>query len=293
MKYVNWFGAAALTLTVACGAENTAVETAAPTASLQYPETLTVEQIDNYHGTDVADPYRWLEDDVRESDEVAAWVAAQNEVTNEYLSKLEYREAIKSQLARFWDYEKFSLPTKKGDYTFFSRNDGLQNQFVLYVQKEDGEARVLLDPNGWSEDGATALAGYYPSPDGRHLAYMIQDGGSDWRTVKVIDVESGADLGDTIEWVKFSGLDWAKDGSGFYYSRYPEPDEGEEFQSLNVDQAVYFHRMGADQASDEKIYARPDQPEHGFAASVSSTGDTLVITVWKGTDENTKLLRSI
>ena len=285
MKYVNWFGAAALTLTVACGAENTAVETAAPTASLQYPETLTVEQIDNYHGTDVADPYRWLEDDVRESDEVAAWVAAQNEVTNEYLSKLEYREAIKSQLARFWDYEKFSLPTKKGGYTFFSRNDGLQNQFVLYVQKGDGEARVLLDPNGWSEDGATALAGYYPSPDGRHLAYMIQDGGSDWRTVKVIDVESGADLGDTIEWVKFSGLDWAKDGSGFYYSRYPEPDEGEEFQSLNVDQAVYFHRMGAAQASDEKVYARPDQPEHGFAASVSSTGETLVITVWKGTDE--------
>lgn len=286
MKYWNWFGAAALTLAAACGGdgENPAGEAEADRASLQYPETVTVEQIDNYHGTDVADPYRWLEDDVRESEAVAAWVASQNEVTDEYLSGLEHRDAIKAQLARFWDYEKFSLPTKKGDYTFFSRNDGLQNQFVLYVQQGDGEARMLLDPNGWSEDGATALAGYYPSPDGRLLAYMIQDGGSDWRTVKVIDVDSGADLGDTIDWVKFSGLDWAKDGSGFYYSRYPEPEEGEEFQSLNIDQAVYFHRLGNDQASDEKIYARPDQPEHGFAAEVSSTGDALVITVWKGTD---------
>ncbi len=285
MKYGKWLSAAALTMAAACGVETPAGETEAETASLQYPETVTVEQIDNYHGTDVADPYRWLEEDVRENDDVAAWVDAQNEVTDAYLGELEHRDAIKAQLSRFWDYEKFGLPVQKGEYTFFSRNDGLQNQFVLYVQKGNDEARVLLDPNTWSEDGATALAAYYPSPDGRLLAYTIQDGGSDWRTVKIIDVESGADLGDTIEWVKFSGLDWAKDGSGFYYSRYPEPEEGEEFQSLNINQAVYFHRVGADQASDERIYARPDQPEHGFAATVSSTGDTLVITVWKGTDE--------
>ncbi len=282
-------GAAALVFLTACGAgdenvQNDAAGEGAETA-LQYPETVTVEQIDNYHGQDVADPYRWLEDDVRESEAVAEWVAAQNEVTFDYLGRLDHRDAIEAQLSRFWDYEKFLLPVQKGDYTFFRRNDGLQNQYVLYVQKGEEEPRVLLDPNGWSGDGATALATYYPSPDGRLLAYMIQDGGSDWRTVKVIDVDSGADLGDSIEWVKFSGLDWAKDGSGFYYSRYPEPQEGEEFQSLNVNQAVYFHRIGNDQDADEQIYARPDEPEHGFGAEVSSTGETLVITVWKGTDE--------
>lgn len=280
-------GAAALLLMTACGGADTENETVADgdIDAFQYPDTVTVEQIDNYHGRDIADPYRWLEDDVRESEAVAEWVAAQNAVTFEYLNGLDYRGAIEAQLSRFWDYEKFLLPVQHGDYTFFRRNDGLQNQYVLYVQQGDGQPRILLDPNGWSEDGATALASYHPSPDGRQLAYMIQDGGSDWRTVKVIDVESGADLGDSIEWVKFSGLDWAKDGSGFYYSRYPEPEEGEEFQSLNVNQAVYFHRIGSDQAADALIYARPDQPEHGFAATVSSTGETLVITVWKGTDE--------
>ena len=280
-------GVAAFSLLAACGGgEDNPGDAAAPEpGALAYPETVTVEQTDMYHGEAVADPYRWLEDDVRESEAVAEWVEAQNDVTFAYLRELDHRGAIKDQLSRYWDYEKFTLPVKDGDYTFFRRNDGLQNQYVLYVQEGDGEPRMLLDPNTWSADGATALAGYAPSPDGSKLAYLIQDGGSDWRTVKVIDVATGAEESDSIEWVKFSGLDWAKDGSGFYYSRYPAPEEGEEFQSLNLNQAVYFHALGTDQSEDRQVYARPDEPEHGFGASVSSTGETLVITVWKGTDE--------
>ncbi len=283
-------GAAAFLLAAGCGAGEEAATDGSddgPVAALaiDYPETETVEQTDTYHGVDVADPYRWLEDDVRESQAVADWVAAQNEVTNAYLEGLDHREAIEAQLSRFWDYEKFTLPVMEGGRTFFRRNDGLQNQFVLFVQDADGTERMLLDPNTWSDDGATALAGYAPSPDGTLVAYSIQDGGSDWRTVRVVDVASGEVLDDNIEWVKFSGLSWAKDGSGFYYSRYPAPEEGEEFQSLNVDQAVYFHKLGDDQAADRLVYSRPDQPEHGFAAQVSSDGESLVITVWKGTDE--------
>jgi len=285
-------GVAAALCIAACGDRGTQNEGAPEetAASGKYPETMTVDQTDIYHGRDVADPYRWLEDDVRESEAVADWVAAQNAVTEAYLGTLAHRDAIAARLSAFWDYEKFGLPTKKGDYTFFGRNDGLQNQFVLYVQKGDGDPRVLIDPNTWSDDGATALAAYYPSPDGRLLAYMIQDGGSDWRTVRLMDVESGAILSDEIEWVKFSGLSWAKNGSGFFYSRYPAPEEGEEFQSLNVNQAVNFHQIGTDQANDALVYARPDNPEHGFAAQVSSTGETLVITVWKGTDEKYEVI---
>lgn len=259
---------------------------AAEAQTIEYPETKTVSQIDEYHGVDVADPYRWLEDDVRESDEVAAWVEAQNEVSFAYLKSLPHRDAIEARLKTLWDYEKFLVPVKRGDRYFFRRNDGLQNQFVLYAQDGlDGEPRVLLDPNTWSEDGATALAAYEPSPDGALVAYAIQDGGSDWRTVEVVDVESGEKLSDSIEWMKFSGLSWAKDGSGFFYSRYPAPKEGEEFQSLNHNQAVYFHRIGDPQSEDRLIYSRPNHPDHGFAAEVSDDGDQLVVTVWKGTDE--------
>lgn len=284
----------------ACAAEDGAVEngqaasapeTNGPEASetsvaMSYPDTAVVDQVDLYHGVEVRDPYRWLEDDIRESEGVAAWVASQNEVTFSYLESLEHRDAIETRLSALWDYEKFTVPYKRGDRYFFRRNDGLQNQHVLYVQDGlDGAARELLDPNDWSEDGATALADYVPSPDGKLAAYSIQDGGSDWRTIKVVDVETGEILSDTIEWVKFSGISWAKDGSGFFYSRYPAPEEGEEFQSLNVNQAVYFHRLGDDQSADRQVYARPDAPEQGFFAAVSSDGAQLVVTVWQGTDD--------
>ena len=255
-----------------------------PKLELTYPETITVDQTDDFFGVSVADPYRWLEADVREDKAVADWVAAENETTFAYLKTLPGRAAIKSRLKTLWDYEKFLLPVKKGDRIFYRRNDGLQNQYVLHVQDSDARPRILLDPNGWSEDGATALSTYHPSPDGSLVAYQVQEGGSDWMTIRIVDASSGDVLGDKIDWVKFSGVSWAKDGSGFYYSRYPEPEEGGAFQSLNLNQAVYFHKTGDAPEHDRLIYARPEHPEHGFSASVSSDGKTLVVTVWKGTD---------
>lgn len=251
----------------------------------KYPETKIVDQTDEMFGVAVADPYRWLEADVREDNDVADWVAAQNKTTFAYLETLDGRAAIKQRLQTLWDFEKFSLPEKAGERYFFCRNDGLQNQFVLFVQEGEAEPRLLLDPNTWSDDGATALAGYEPSPDGSHLAYLVQDGGSDWHSIRLVDVATGTVQDDFIEWVKFSGISWAKDGSGFYYSRYPQPEKGAAFQSVNLNQAVYFHKLGETQDRDRLIYARPDQPDHGFSAAVSSDGATLVITVWKGTDD--------
>ncbi len=255
-------------------------------ADVDYPETRTMAQTDTFFGEDVADPYRWLEADVREDEDVAAWVAAQNEATFAYLDTLPQRAQIADRLRTLWDFEKFRLPIKRGERYFFRRNDGLQNQDVLYVQDAlDGAPRELIDPNGWSEDGATALAAYEPSPDGRYVAYTIQDGGSDWRTAKVLDTETGETLDDTVEWVKFSGLSWTKDGAGFYYSRFPEPEEGAEFQSLNFNQALYFHKIGDAQSADKKVFARPDDPEVGVFGEVSSDGRWLIATMSKGTDE--------
>ncbi|WP_375204033.1 prolyl oligopeptidase family serine peptidase [Hyphococcus sp.] len=249
-----------------------------------YPATKTVDQQDEFFGVAVVDPYRWLENDVRKDDAVADWVAAENETTFAYLETLPGRSAIKARLKTLWDYEKFLLPVKKGGRIFYRRNDGLQNQYVLYVQDGDETPRVLLDPNAWSKDGATALSTYHPSPDGSLVAYQVQEGGSDWMTLRIVDAGEGAVLDDKIDWVKFSGVSWAKDGSGFYYSRYPEPEEGEAFQSLNLNQAVFFHKIGDDQEKDRLIHAHPERPEEGFSATVSSDGKTLVVTVWKGTD---------
>ncbi|MEQ8936910.1 MAG: hypothetical protein RIE56_14060, partial [Amphiplicatus sp.] len=252
---------------------------------IAYPETRTVDQSDVYRGVTVNDPYRWLENDVREDPEVAAWVMAQNAVSFSYLDTLPGRDAIRARMKQLWDYEKFGLPKKKGDRYFYTVNDGLRNQGVLYVQEGLCAApRLLIDPNGWSEDGATALDSYFPREDGSLVAYLIQDGGSDWRTAKVLDVNTGAVLPDALEWVKFSGLSWTKDGSGFFYSRYPAPEAVEAFQGLNINQKVYFHRLGETQEQDRVVYERPQNPDHGFSAEVSDDGRYLVITVWKGTD---------
>ncbi len=250
-----------------------------------YPKTATVDHVDSYHGVEIADPYRWLEDDVRENPDVKAWVDAQNEVTFAYLEQIPERERIAARLEELWDYEKFSVPVKEGGRYFYRRNDGLQNQSVLYLQPTlDAEPEELIDPNEWSEDGTIALASYLPSPDGRYLAYLVQDGGSDWRTARVLDLESRELLEDRLEWLKFTGLAWAADGSGFYYSRYPEPEEGAEFQSLNKEQTLYFHRIGTGQSEDVVAYGRPDEPDWGFSGSVTDDGAYLVITIWKGTD---------
>nr|WP_230080042.1 prolyl oligopeptidase family serine peptidase [Alteripontixanthobacter maritimus] len=252
----------------------------------EYPATRAGDVIDTLFGQQVADPYRWLENDVRVDSEVAEWVEAQNAVTDAFLANLPGREQLKARITELTDYERFGLPYEKGGRYFYSRNDGLQNQSVLYVRDGlDGEARVLIDPNDWSDDDATALAGWSPTEDGSKLLYAIQDGGSDWRTVKVLDVMTGEVMDDTVEWVKFSGLDWAKDGSGFYYSRFPATGEGETFQALNKNHTVYFHRLGTPQSADVKVYETPDNPDLNHFAGVSDDGKYVIVTSSSGTDD--------
>src|SRR5690606_5315605 len=188
-----------------------AAEAAAPAPALVYPDTARGDTVDPQFGVDVADPYRWLEDDVRVNPKVAAWVAAQNQVTDAYLGTLPGRDAFKTRMTELYNYERFGLPTKAGTRYFYSRNDGLQPQSVLYVRDGlKGEGRVLMDRYGWAKDGATALAEWTPLEDGRHLLYSVQDGGTDWRIVRVNDVATGEDLSDEVRLVKFSALDWAK-----------------------------------------------------------------------------------
>jgi prolyl oligopeptidase len=255
---------------------------AAPAA---YPETERVDIADEYHGTEVVDAYRWLEDDVRENPEVSDWVERQNDVTFRYLERISEREPIHARLTELWNYERFGLPVKEGGRYFYSYNDGLQNQDVVYALKTlDAEPELLIDPNAWSGDGTIALAGYAPSPDGNHFAYLVQDGGSDWRSARVLDLRSGEVLRDKLEWLKFTGLTWAADGSGFYYSRYPATDSDDKYQSLNRNHAVYFHLLGDEQSTDRLVYTRPEHPDWGYAANVTDDGHYLVVTVWLGTD---------
>jgi prolyl oligopeptidase len=252
---------------------------------MHYPETRKVDQVDEQFGVKVADPYRWLENDVRTDTQVAAWVASENAVTNAYLATLPGRDIFKARIKQLLDYERFGVPVKKGGRYFYSRNSGLQNQAVLYVRDTlHGEGRALIDPNAWAKDGATALAEWAPSDDGKKLAYAIQDGGTDWRTVKVLDVATGAVEADTIEWVKFSNIAWAKDGAGFYYSRFAAPAEGAKFQALNENQQVYFHRLGTAQSADRLVYATPESPKYGHQVQVTDDGKWLVVTTTQGTD---------
>lgn len=258
----------------------------APSA-LQYPSTRKQELVEQQFGVTIADPYRWLENDVRSDPEVRAWVTAQNGVTEAYLSTLPLRDRFKARMTELFDYERFGIPRVKGGRYFYSRNDGLQNQSVLFVRSSvDGEGRLLIDPNGWSADGATALAEWTPSDGGELLAFAIQDGGTDWRTVRVLDVDSGQLRADELKWLKFDGtVEWAKDGSGFYYSRFPEPPPGQTYQSLNKNQSVYFHRLGTGQVDDKLVYATPENPDHGHVATISDDGEWLVITSSIGTDD--------
>ena len=255
-------------------------------AAISYPDTRRIEHYDDYHGTKVHDPYRWLEDDVRTSDDVRAWVEAQNKVTSAYLDSIPEREAIRRRLTKLWDYEKYSAFFKEGGRYYFFKNDGLQNQYVLWMQDSlDDEPEILLDPNTWSEDGTVALGAYSFSEDGRYMAYAVNKSGSDWQTWKVLDIAGRETLDDAIEWAKFTGAAWTRDGKGFFYGRYAEPEEGAEFQSTNLNQKLYYHRVGTPQSDDVLVYERPDEPEWGFSPSVSSDGRWLVITIWKGTDD--------
>ena len=283
----------ALALLMAAPGLSHAAEDAAassPAGTLAYPATARGDTVDTHFGVDVPDPYRWLENDVRTDPKVAAWVAAENKVTDAYLDTLPGRDIFARRMTELYNYERFGLPEKAGDRYFYSRNDGLQPQSVLYVRDGlNSEGRMLIDPNLWAKDGATALAEWTPSKDGTHLLYAVQDGGTDWRIVRVKDVASGEDLPDEIRWVKFSALDWAADGSGFYYSRFPAPQDDETFQSLNENQAVYFHKLGTPQSADVLIHATPDKPALNHTAQVTDDGRYLLVTSSQGTDERYSL----
>ncbi|WP_339744339.1 prolyl oligopeptidase family serine peptidase [uncultured Rubinisphaera sp.] len=253
-------------------------------AELNYPKTKKGNQTDIYHGKEVADPYRWLEDDVRESDEVKAWVAAENKVTDAYLSQIPARDEIEKEMTELWDYAKYSAPSKHGGRYYFQKNDGLQNQAVLYMMENlDDEPELLIDPNTWSEDGTVALDGMAFSEDGKYLAYGIQEAGSDWRTWRIMEIATKELLPEKLDWLKFTSAEWTPDSKGFFYGRFAAPKEGEAFQSLNLNHKLYYHRVGTPQSEDVLVYERPDQPEWGFGPAVTDDGRYLVITVWKGT----------
>ncbi len=249
---------------------------------LTYPASRVQEQIDEYHGVQVADPYRWLED--VDSDETHAWVQAQNQVTFGFLESIPARESFRTRLTEIWNYERYGAPFREGGRTFFTKNDGLQNQSVLFVEdKPEAGPRVLLDPNTLSEDGTVSLGGTSISRDGRYLAWSTSVSGSDWRTWFVRDVDTGEDLPDRIEWSKFSDAAWDHDARGFFYSRYEEPREGEAFEGANYFQKLYYHRLGTAQEEDRLVFERPDQKEWGFGGEVSEDGRYLIVSVWKGT----------
>lgn len=250
---------------------------------LTYPTTRKIEQTDDYHGVKVSDPYRWLEDS--ESEETKAWVEAQNQVTFDYLSKIPVREKIKQRLTKLWDCEKYGIPFKEGDRYFYYKNDGLQNQSVLYTLTSlDGEPKVLIDPNALSEDGTIALGGIAISEDGIYMAYGLSTSGSDWQEWKVRNIETGEDLSDHLKWVKFSGASWTHDGQGFFYSRYDEPNEKTQFEDVNYCQKLFYHKLGTPQSEDVLIYDRPDEKEWGFSGGVTEDGKYLLVSVWRGTD---------
>lgn len=250
---------------------------------LVYPVTHTTNVVDNYHGTEVTDAYRWLEDD--NSAETKAWVEAQNLVTFGYLETLPLRVPLKSRLTALYNFERFGVPFKQGGRYFFQKNDGLQNQNILYTTTSlDAEPSVLLDPNTLTADGTVALKGYAISDDGAKMAYGLSTAGSDWEEFRVRDVATAQDTGDVLKWVKFSGIAWAKDGSGIYYSRYDEPAESAKLTKVNEFQKLYFHRLGTPQSADELVYERKDQPKWGLTGDVTEDGRYLIIEVRQGTD---------
>ncbi len=250
-------------------------------------ETLKAGATDTFFGTEVADPFRWLEDDVRESAAVADWVEAQNAVTFAYLEALPRRDAIAARLTEMWSYRRFGTPAKHGDHYYRWENDGLQPQSVMYRSDEPlGQPSVVIDPNTWSEEGTSAYAGGEFSKDGRLLAYGISDAGSDWSTWRVLDLASMTHVGGELEWIKFSGAAWLPDGSGFFYARYDAPAEGDAFQAANLNQQIFLHRTGTEQSEDRLIYARPDHPTWSFAPILTEDGRWMVVHVWESGTPN-------
>lgn len=255
--------------------------------SNNYPPARKSEQVDDYHGMKVADPYRWLEE--LDSEETKAWVEAQNKLSFGYLAAIPARTALKDRITKLWNYEKYGIPFKEGNRYFYFRNSGLQNQSVLYtVTGLDAEPKVILDPNTMSTDGTVAVSGVQVSPDGKLVAYSVSASGSDWQEWKVRDVETSKDLSDHLKWVKFSGVSWTLDGKGFFYSRYEEP-KGDSLKAMNYFQKVYFHKLGTQQSEDVLVYERPDQKDWLFGGNVTEDGNYLIITIYQGTDTRNRV----
>jgi prolyl oligopeptidase len=252
------------------------------------PTTRKVEVVDDYHGTRVADPFRWLED--QDSEEVLAWADRQNEHTEAFLGRADDRDEIRDRLTGLWNFARWSAPSRHGPHWVWSKNDGLQDQAVLYrADRPDGEGELLLDPNALSADGTTALGGVSFSEDGQWMAYSTSKAGSDWVEWQVLEVATGRVLDDRLEWSKFSGADWTHDGAGFFYQRYPAPADGAVYQAETRGAMLCYHRLGAAQSEDEVVYERPDQPSWGFAPTVTDDGRYVILSIWEGTDRRNRV----
>src|SRR6184192_140279 len=255
-------------------------------AQFKYPAAPTSNQVDDYNGVKVADPYRPLENP--DSPKSRTWIEAENMITFDFLKTIPERDGIKKRLTEVWDYERFGVPFKDGGRYFFSKNAGLQNQNVIYTTTNfSGTSRELLDPNLLAKDGTIALGGLDVTDDARLMAYGLATAGSDWQQWKVRDVETGKDRQDLVDWVKFSNGSWKKDGSGFFYSRYDKPENKLRAQVYN--HKLFFHQLGTPQSHDKLIYERPDQKEWLFNAEVTDDGHYLVITVQRGTDPKNRI----
>lgn len=248
-----------------------------------YPETRKDNTVDNYFGTEVPDPYRWLEDD--RSEETGLWVKAENAVTDSFLNSIPYRDQIRERLTKIWNYPKMGMPSKEEGHYFYSYNDGLQNQSVIYIkEKLEDEGRVFMDPNTFSNDGTVALTAFSVSNDGKYVGYGIARGGSDWNEFRVRDIASGKDLDDKVEWIKFSGLSWYRDG--FFYSRFDEPKKGDELKGVNENSQVCYHKVGTPQSADVLIYRNPEHPEQSYGVIASEDEKYLIIMATESTSGN-------
>lgn len=274
-------------LLIGLGVLSAVVTSLAQTAP-DYPKTEKGDQVDDYHGTKVADPYRWLED--ANSEKTKAWVEAENKLTFGFLHGIPAREGIRKRVEELWNYEKYGVPAKEGGRYFYSKNTGLQNQSVIYTAPTfDAEPMLLLDPNKLSADGTVSLESYEISEDGKNMVYGLHASGSDWTEWRVRDVATAKDLPDVIKWSKFSGASWTKDGKGFFYSAYDAPDEKSQLQAVNYYQKLYYHRLGDEQAKDTLAYERKDQKEWGFGGAVTDDGQYLIINVSQGTDTKNRV----
>ena len=257
-------------------------------SSVKYPQPRRSDVADNYFGTTVADPYRWMED--LNAPEVKQWVDVENAITFKYLDSLPVRDVLKKRITELWNYPKVTMPRYEGRHWFYSRNSGLQRQSVVFTRETlNGSETVALDPNSLSPDGAMALSGFVPSPDARHFAYGQSEGGSDWSTYYVRELAGGRQLPDVIRWVKFSGLAWTEDGKGFFYGRYPEPRAGKALEDAVRDKKIYYHALGTEQSADRLIYERPEEPMLFIDADRDETGRYVFFFTNKGTSNKNEL----